>query len=190
MSLINSSYFIGEKNVPNKDGADVSVVLNNLIDRYEPEYLKKALGYELFLSFMTGIQVTTPDQRYTDLLIGKDFTGQNGKLNRWAGFINVIPGGAIVVAYPLSPIADYVYWYWLKHNHSQTSGLGEVRSELQNAVRVSPKHKAVKTWNDMVEKTWLLYEFLKVNPTTYPEFQAYLSDPDINLMLTKINTFF
>ena len=190
MALINSSYFINDNNVPNKSYADVSIVLNGLIDTHEPEYLKTVLGYELFLGFMAGIQVTTPDQRFTDLLIGKDFTGQNGKLKRWAGFINVTPGTTTVVANALSPIANYVYWFWLKSNHTQTSGLGEVRNEAQNAVRVSPKHKAVKTWNDMVDKTWLLYEFLKVNPGTYPEFQAYLSDPDINLMLTKINTFF
>ena len=291
MSLINSSYFIGETNVPNKSYADVSIVLNSLIEKHEPEYLKTVLGYELFLNFMTGIQDTTPNQRYTDLLLGQDFTGQNGKLKRWGGFISLASGsnevfinpapindfsfvvgvtlGAPVIGdtsyintslagktykvtqrgfgplewlkdnnsnvatadiqynltggftwlngvsfstndkyfitgifdpidistlplsfKPISPIADYVYWFWLKYNHSQTSGLGEVRSEAQNAVRVSPKHKAVMAWNDMVEKTWLLYEFLKVNPVTYPEFQAYLSDPDINLMLTKINTFF
>lgn len=185
MSLINSSYFIGEKNIPNITYADVSGVLNNLILAHENEYLKIALGYELFLLFMPGIIVATPNQRYLDILNGQDFTGENGKRKRWAGLISpATPFNA------QSPIADYVYYYWLKFNHTQTSGLGEVRSEVQNAARVSPKHKAVMAWNGMVEKSWLLYEFLKVNPVTYPEFQAYLSDPDINLMLTKINTFF
>lgn len=190
MPLINSSYFDGERIIPDASYADVTKVLNGIIARREPEYLKTVLGYELFILFMAGIQVTTPDQRYTDLLVGKDFTGQNGKLKRWAGFINVTPNTTIVVANAVSPIADYVYYYWLKQNHTQTSGLGEVANVAQNAVRVSPKLKAVDAWDSMVDRSWLLYEFLKVNPVTYPEFQAYLSDPDINLMLTRINTLF
>lgn len=291
MSFVNNSYFIGEKNVPNTSYADVSSVLSNLIVVHEPEYLKTILGYELFLLFMAGIQVASPDQRYLDILLGQDFTGENGNRKRWAGLISAssaaisaiinptglndfsfvvgVSTGAPVngnVSYintslagksfkvtqrgfgPLeslksdnsnvatadisirstggfnwlrgitfstsdkyfitglyspidistlptnfdaqSPIADYVYWYWLKFNHTQTSGLGEVRSDATNAIRVSPKYKAVLSWNNMVEKSWLLYEFLRVNPTVYPEYQPYLNDTDVNLLLTKTNPFF
>ena len=288
MALISSSYFIGERLIPNATEADITALIDNLILAHENDYMVKAMGYELFSLFNAGIQGPTPDQRYLDILLGLDFTGQNGRLKRWTGLISLSSSslatfvnpsalndfsfvvgtepidGAISYVNatlsgktykvtqrgfgpleplksdnsniltadiridagggftwlngikfslndkyfisglfdpidistlplefnPASPIADYVYYYWLKFNHTQTSGLGEVRSDAQNAVRVSPKHKAVKAWNDMVDKTWLLYEFLKVNAATYPEFQDHLNDCEVQYLLTKINPFF
>lgn len=289
MALIDSSYFdVAERNVPNTGQADVLSLLNNLIATREREYLKAALGYELFKVFWVGISSITPAQRYMDILLGLDFTGQNGRLKRWEGLISVIspsliitvpltstddifftvgtlpaPGdsdyinsslaglayrvtqrgigplepleddssnigtadilinptggfswlngttfilgdkfqiellsttldvsGYSVVSVPDSPIADYVYFWWLKQNHTLTSGLGEVKSKAENSVSVSPKHKAVKAWNDMSEKTALLYEFLKLNTTVYPEFEAYMSDKELSYLLTKMNVFF
>lgn len=98
--------------------------------------------------------------------------------------------GYSFVSVPDSPIADYVYFWWLKQNLSHTSGLGEVRSKAENSELVSPKHKAVKAWNDMAEKTALLHEFLRVNsPAVYPEYELYMSDSEVRYLVTKTNIF-
>lgn len=89
MSLINSSYFIGERSIPNTDSAAIAAALDTFIRKYEKDYLVKSLGYELFKVFIAGLQAVTPEQRFIDLLYGKDFTGSDRKLHRWDGFVSV-----------------------------------------------------------------------------------------------------
>lgn len=291
MSLINSSYFIGERNVPNSTYPDVLSTLNNLIDVHEKKYLQRALGYELFKNFMAGLLEVTIEPRFLDILFGKEFTGVDGRLKKWMGLISVTEetpsieistssvgidlfftvgigsapadgddtyvnsslankqykviqrvygplealkddnsnvvtadiqinssGGFTwlngikfsdadkylielqtatldvtdveIVPEPDSPIADYVYYYWLKNMHTQTAGIGQVKTDAQNAHVVSPKYKACDTWNNMAEKTSFLYELLRVNIADYPEYELYLNDSDLISLLTKIHPFF
>jgi hypothetical protein len=290
MSLINISYFIGEKVIPNATYPDVLTQVNNIIQVREREYLINAMGYEMFKSFWAGIAVATPLQKYVDILLGTEFTGMNGRLKKWDGLISITqaslqltvslsgandifftvdgPGGPAdnattyvntalagldyrvsqrgyggleqlksdnsnvstanirinntggftwlngvtfthldkyqielfsttvdvgaysPVAVPESPIADYVYFYWLKHLHTQSAGVGTVQPVAENAKMVSPKHKAVKAWNDMTEKTCVLKEFLQVNYTVYPEFQNYAGSRELFYLTSKMNIFF
>ncbi|RUP42609.1 MAG: hypothetical protein EKK63_00280 [Acinetobacter sp.] len=283
MSLINSSYFIGERDIPNTDNAATAAALDTFIRTYEKQYLKKALGYELFKVFTTGLQADTPAQRYLDLLFGKEFTGHDGKLKKWEGLVSVTEAqptisvelansdviftvgvttgapahgateyvntdlagksyrvwqrgnnylealkedesnidtadirinpdggfswlngtqfsqgdkyvltlltapldasGADIVPVPVSPVADFTYYHWQGFNVTQTTGLGESLPKMQNGENASPVDKMVKAWNDMVEKTMLLQEFLQVNATTYPEYST--CDTDVELLTYK-----
>jgi hypothetical protein len=168
--------------IPNLSYPEIQAVLNSLIQIRETEYLKDALGYEFFSLFSAGILVATVDQRYTDLLTGANFTDRQGNLQRWPGFTSVTN--------PVSPISDYVYYYWLKHKHTQVMEVGIVQTDNQNAKLVSPKHKACDAWNSMVDRTCLMYEFLMANILFYPEFQNHSNSKALMLLTTKINPFF
>lgn len=291
MALINSSYFIGRRNVPNINAPENLSLINHLIKVHEKEYLQKLLGYELFTLFTAGILQSTPDQRYLDILLGVEFTGVDGLKKRWPGLVSVtssqpsvnvsissdadiiftvgvtpgapaagatsysnanlagktyrvfqrgygwleplkqdnsnslqaditinpvggfafrngisFPGGdkffitfdagslnvsnVPVVPEPDSPIADFVYYHWLKHNHTVVTGIGNVKAEAQNSTRVTEKYKACQAWNDMVDKSNLLYEYLYVNTATYPEYELYMTSRDIRFLLTKIHPYY
>lgn len=88
MSLIDSTYFIGTINIPNVADTAIGERLTWFINKYEPELLRDVLGYELYKSFIAGLQAVTVDQIWLDLLYGSDFIF-NGRTNRYRGLIIV-----------------------------------------------------------------------------------------------------
>jgi hypothetical protein len=89
MPLINSSYFIGNCNIPNTESAVISSGLDTYIRKYENDYLQKAFGYELFKALKDSLLLTSLPQRMADLLFGKAYTNHEGKLVKWPGLISV-----------------------------------------------------------------------------------------------------
>ncbi len=180
MTLINSSYFIGERNIPNTLYPEVSSLIDHLISEHQEEYLTSLMGYELFKLFEAGLLVTpTPDQKWLDIKNGVAFTGLDGRAKKWAGFVNATT--------LLSPIADYVYYWYSRNNSTQTAAMGEVQSKNENSSNVSSAGKQVRAWNDMVAKNKLLNEFLQVNYSTYPEFQQHSGARELRNLLIRIN---
>lgn len=86
--IINSSYFIGDLNIPHTASPEVAATLNTIITQREKEYLNKLLGYELYKAFINGLAVTTPAQRYLDILLGQEYTGFDSRLHKWEGLID------------------------------------------------------------------------------------------------------
>jgi hypothetical protein len=179
MSLISSSYFIGLNDIPNSEHDDVKSMIDHLIAVYENEYLETMLGYELLKKFNAGVLASNPI--YLDLKNGKEFTGLDGRLKKWHGFVDTVTF--------LSPVADYIYWYYLKRSVTQTAGLGEVTANAQNAANASPKFKMCDAHNRMVEKNKILHEFLTANYTDYPEYHLNSFDIEHYSLLTKINPY-
>lgn len=70
--------------------------------------------------------------------------------------------------YKRSPIANYVYYQYLKDSVSFTMGAGEVAP--QTDVASSPKMKMVKAWNEMAKMNRELYGFITANQSVYPEY--------------------
>lgn len=165
--LIDSSYFdTTERNVPNTGQADVLSSLNSLIAFREKEYLNKVLGYELSKAFLEGLDVGSdeiPDQKWLDIRDGVEFSIY-GRLNKWEGLINDDKS---------SPIADYVYYWYLVGKVNHVSGTGQVQAKNENSEIVSSANQQVQAWNDMVDKTRFLSEFLYQNYTVYPEYRDY-----------------
>lgn len=206
--LINNSYFVAERDVPNTNYLDASSLLDNIINVREKEYLIDALGYELFVKFMTALKAETDEQRMLDLLFGADFIGFNGRPTRWEGFVKVledtadpleitidgeeveVPITGVPIADELtSPICDYVYFYWLRKKRTNTGDIGEVKAEGQNSFVVSARRKGVEAWNTMVTRTKKLQEFMQVNSSVYPEFQGHNGSQEHRLLLTTLNPF-
>jgi len=171
---LNSSFFAGDDlNIPNisSNGVGLSGALsqgnldklNRLIEKKEPEFLKKVLGYDLYLLFKDGMSVTDP--------------------------ATVEPRWTMLASYLVKPetkesaFANFVWWNWSRSNASSTTGNGEAIETKENAKSVSPIDHQVGVWNEMVSMLEDLRSFVQLNSTLYP---GYLPDEDV---YTDQNTF-
>lgn len=169
MTIIDPSYFTGKINLPQTGNTAGNERVQQFIDRYEPEFLKQALGYSLWKAFTGGIEGSgTIDQKWLNLLYGAEFT-IGTRVHRWNGFAQ--EGSGIVIA-PETPIAQYVYYQFLRDIASSITLVGNAASKTDNAERVNSLSKMCDAWNDMVDMTQLLAAFLTVNATDYPDFQG------------------
>lgn len=111
--------------------------IDSFIERYEPEYMCKLLGEELY----------------------NDFLGyENGEsVNDWSDFMGIIVKGD---TYKTSPIANYVYFHLLRANHADAT-INGVKIDGDNGTLVSPERKMIFAWNDMVQQNRMLYRWLE-----------------------------
>jgi len=171
---VNNSFFTGDDlNIPNVSSTGVGASgalaqanadkLTRLIEKREPEFLKKVLGNDLYLLFKMGMTVVdpaTPDPKWTTL----------------AGYL-------VDPVLKVSVFANYVWWNWSRSNASSTTGNGEAISSKENAKSVSPIDHQVGVWNEMVYSLTELRSFVQLNSDIYP---GYLPDEDV---YTDQNTF-
>lgn len=161
-NIIDYTFFTGKINLPQVGNTDGRDSVTGFIDTYETEYLKKVLGYDLWKAFTDGIAGSgTPDQRWVDLIQGKEFE-YNSKTYKWTGFEN-----------KPSPISQYVYYQIQQDSAIDTTLVGQSTAAVENATRTSPVTKMIQAWNDMAEMNIALWNFLYVNRTTYPEWDDF-----------------
>jgi len=89
MALIDNTYFFGQLLVGQKSQPTVDSELQWFIDLHEPKLLTELLGYELYKNLKAGLQETSVDAKWTDLLYGKEYTNAAGKLTKWSGLLQV-----------------------------------------------------------------------------------------------------
>lgn len=180
MSLIDETYFIGELNIPNLNEDSEIERLQLFIDKYEPKFLIELLGYGLYKDFKAGLLINPIEDKWKALRDGGEYT-YNGILNRWNG---VKHSGS-------SMIANYVYYWWMRNEVTQTTGIGEVASKSENSVRVSASGKMTSAWNEMVLQVWALTSFLNANATDYPAWRLYGgTSPQYNYPSARLNDIF
>ncbi len=88
--LIDLSYFNGNLLISNTDRQATAETVQWFINKHEPEFLQKLMGYELYKAFtigMSAISPATPDQRYLDLLYGCEYINYQGRTSKWKGLI-------------------------------------------------------------------------------------------------------
>lgn len=168
--IIDYTYFIGKLRLPQTGNTEGREEIDGLIEIYEPEYLRKALGLDLYEAFTEGI-VGSPggyEQRWIDLLDGItfDYKGFNRK---WNGFD---PEDK------LTPIANYVYYRYLEDTASDVTLAGTSTGKTDNNARTAPMQKMVNAWNDMVEMNHELHRFLLHNDA-YPEYVDRQTDIEV-----------
>lgn len=158
--IIDSTYFIRKINLPQVGTSDGLSDVNSFIEDYEPEYLRKILGYDLWKAFTDGIAGSgEPDARWSALLDGAEFS-YNSRSYKWTGF----------TAKP-SPISQYIYYMYLENGATDTVLAGTSTGNTDNATRTAPVMKMVDAWNKMVELNILLWNYLQANKSTYPEWK-------------------
>lgn len=157
--IIDYEHFSGTINLPQTGSSDGKKTIAPYINEFEEEFLKKALGYELWKVFAAGIEGSgTHDQRWIDLLEGKEFT-YGSITDKWTGFESTP-----------SPISQYVYYKFIENNISDTTTAGQALPKNTNAETVSPMRKMVDAWNKMVKLNQTLLSFLNANKDVYPEW--------------------
>lgn len=191
MLLIDTTYFNGKINVPNVDNPVARGSLAQFISEYEPDFLRKLLGPSLYAAYITGIAIVAPDQKWLDLRDGTSYN-YGGNTYTWKGLTQAITAGT--VTYKFSPIANYIWYWWMRTNNTSTTSEGESSSKKANGNKVSPALKMATVWNVMAEWNRTFYQFLQASTDTYPEWeghQYYLDGngrPNCDLV-TTINEF-
>lgn len=181
-NLIDTSYFIGDINIAQLGQRTVINRVEQYIAKYEPVYLLKLLGYAFSKLFNEGREEAEPAERWTNLIEGDEYTNEQGITSKWTGFTN----DALI-----SPIANYVYYWYTRDNASQTTASGEKSDNIKESVNVGPAMKQVHAWNEMVMLNRELYSFLinkKIDGNrVYPEFDPEKVGCEATDLLTKIN---
>ncbi len=173
MSIIDETYFIGKIDLPT-DNVNRVNKLQTYIDDSEKEYLIKALGYELYKLFIAYVANPTPTvDRYDDILNGSDFTNiTTNKLDNWNGLQNTELK---------SFLAYFSYYEFLDGENESASGDGVTSNEFENSIKVSPIQKQTRAFSLGKELYCKLYDFLKANEDTYPEWN-YTSLGNVNVL--------
>lgn len=94
--IIDYTYFKGKILLPQVGNAEGLASVNQAIADYEPEFLIKALGYDLWKAFMQGLQEVVIEQKWLDLLNGAEYV-HKGYTHRWIGFAPIADGSTISV---------------------------------------------------------------------------------------------
>ena len=145
--LIDTTYFFGELHIPNLNKVDVAEQLTAFIEKYEEEFLTNLLGYEMY------------QDEDGDLFYGTEYD-HIGRVIMWKGLIDEEK--------KLSVIANYVYYWWMRNNASQTTGVGETITKAENSVRTSPSAKMTRAWNEMAASLRKMKMFIEANNISYP----------------------
>lgn len=174
MPLIDRTYFVGPLHIPQANASGVAENLDLHIQRYEPRYLRAAMGPSMYAAFAAGLaagSVPYFSEAFSDAFLKSTLAV------RWDWLVNghtfsvnntpvIWPG----LASDESPIAAFVYWQWRKNHFTTTQSTGgETLGSYENATAVSPAQKMVDAWNGMVEQTRALSMILGTTGL-YPEF--------------------
>lgn len=140
--IVQVSDFTGDNQVVNKFDADVYALLNQTIDKREPEFLKMLFGCDFYNVFEAGINADPVDQRWPDLIAQTD----------------------------LKPaIVDFVYFYWIRKNARTLMAAGNSQMQSANAITIDSKFTQSETWNEMVKYVYKIIKFITASGN-YPEY--------------------
>lgn len=113
--------------------------------------------YSFYDNVTNGIaDATKMDQKWVDLLNGKEYIGLDARRHKWQGFIAV----ADDTSPKKSIIANFVYYWWMRNNATHSTGTTEIVANAENAVNVANNAKSMHAWNEMCnwlhEMIWFL----------------------------------
>jgi hypothetical protein len=80
-----------------------------------------------------------------------------------------------------SPIANYVYYWYMRNNHTQTASTGETKGKHENADTASMAVKLTRAYNEMSAWVCELVDYLNAREDDYTEW----ADQDVWCMLKK-----
>jgi hypothetical protein len=168
--LLSKSYFFGQLMIAQLSQSTVEATLNAMIAKYEPIFLdcvlEPTIVDEMMIAYNASIAAEDPVPlipKWQKLLYGSAFVDSYGDSRRWNGLIS--DNDALVKQ---SPIANYVYYWYMRDNASQTVGNGEKKNKSENAVDANPNHKMCRAWNEMTDAVRVLREYMRINTVDFP----------------------
>ncbi len=165
MSLIDSTYFINDINLPIGKYDNTA----SFITKFEKKFLVRVFGYTLY-KLIAAYDIAHPaysEQRIRDIIEGKEFI-ESPFTYKWNGLINTDL---------ISPIAYYIYYCYQEQKQTHTGSSGETtKDSIDISYSVT---KMISAWNKMVDLTGTknaynidsLYYFMTKNAETYPEWE-------------------
>jgi len=151
-SIIDETYFErGGLYIPNNKDITVeptgspTVVteLTDFITKYERKLLINALGVTLYDLLVVAMDdIDNADQKWQDLVNGKNYTNANGNVKRWNGLRGFDKQ---------SLVAMYVFTEYLRNDNETYATVGTVKSDSKNAVRVDATPKFIKAHQQFIE---------------------------------------
>lgn len=158
MALIDTTYFVLEINIPNRDQATISQKLNGFINKYENKILDIVLGYPLRKQFLDGYAQQPPADKWLKLAEGTDYT-VNSETKQWQGILNKTSKESL--------IALYVYYWYMRDAHTTTTNSGERINKVENSDATTSAWKISRAWTELREWVRSLYCYLEVNKDIY-----------------------
>lgn len=155
--FLTDAYFQGELALPNIKRSGPSVGASKMLEtvhqkslewfiaKYEPMALKAILGDNLYEAFIEGFN-GSPEDKWSDLA-QRIFWNDTGL--------------------PMSPVANYVYYWIMRDANTETTMKGEVRRRESYADNASAKYKMCKAWNDMCPQIRSIRSFILDNWNVY-----------------------
>lgn len=160
-NIIDHTYFVRDLGIGQGEDTTVQSNLTTFIDKYEQRYLLDLFGYRFKKLYDEGITANTP--KYISIRDGVEYTNiRYGILDKWRGFKDATN--------KISPIANYVYYWYERDQISKTMGDGEFINRNEKKLAVSPADKMQRAWNEMVCWNKEFWEFMWSSQDTYPEF--------------------
>lgn len=154
--LIDSTYFVGELNIANTDTVPVQENLQLFINKYEPKFLKMLLGNTLYNEYLIGI-TPVPVDPPTDPVTFEPIP------QKWLDLQDQLRN----ITTKVSPIANYIYFFFVRDAVLYNSGTGVQQAEGENSIRGNSQIKTVRAWNEINELSFEIYKFLKTNVSIY-----------------------
>lgn len=169
MSLIDSTYFVLDINIPSSNYSSLTAE----ITKYEKEVLIRLLGYDLYV-LVAAYNAQSSPQRIIDIVEGKDYTIDAGLDSEstvaWNGLVNTEL---------ISLIAYYVFYWHVRNGVVSLQNVGVVKSKQENAANASNaqlQNNAFTRFKELygfVGQNVLVpscYNFLIEHEDTYPEW--------------------
>ena len=171
--IVDFNDFIGEIRIPNlfaelgtEDAVNLAIQeeFQIFIDKYEPIYMLQFFGDEETITNLYNYY-KLPDEEKTDEV----------KNELLKSLKSIIP--------------NFIAFYWFRNETIQNTGIGAVIPQGQNSKRINNVDRCVFIWNEMVEKSRLLYrDYWNVSDKreTYSGGNGFFPYEDI---FNKINSF-
>lgn len=140
-----------------------ATVLNNLIGKCEPEFLKAILGYELYVLYIAGVDAVNAD--YMAILNGATYTDIYGVTQKWEGFTK---GN--------NPIANYTYCHYVADGNTKVFNDTVRKAKNENSDAAPIDDKIIPAWNEMVRMNFKLHEYLVANQAKFPKYVGLTHD--------------
>jgi hypothetical protein len=158
LSIVATTDFILNESLPIDK---LGTALQTYITKYEPEILRRVLGYSLWKEFNTAITGGSPAQKWVDLRDGAEYTW-NSETEYFTGVKELA--------------VDYVYFKFIKQNSEYASGVGIKKIQTENSENADPSYKQAIAYNDMVNINAELYQFITSKnsevPDTYENYKV------------------
>lgn len=178
-TLITADYFIGDIVIPelidleDSESAMANALassgqqqIRQLVSKYQFEFLAKLFSEEFAKDFINGASSVEPNELF-ELVHSKLYRSIDN--------------------YLYSPIAYYVYYWYMRLTKTTTTAYGEVNIDFAFGRASSNSFKMLNAWNNMVDHTLSVYLWAKSNKKLFVD-NGYNISPS-KWLVTKTNQF-